>query len=400
MQPENTIKAPIFIVDQPSSEVEQLAYLLRESHLEVHIFNTTSAAYSGFLQTPPSLIFCEISLQPYDGLELFQKIRSHPINGDAAFILTSKQTELEEKLKYYQLDIDDYISKPFHPEEAACRIMTILQEIEPQYEHLFGEKYCGFSGNLQEMTILDLLQTLELGEKSAVIHLKRNYQEGRIYVVNGSVIDAELGQLDASAALEHMLGWLYGSFQLQIQKVTRKKTIERPARDIYQQGMKFQHLGKTLLEMLPPLSSIVMPNQSTKTNGFSEDEKRLIALIRKPMSIYEIFVTSHLNDLQTLSCLNDMLKKNVLQLSDQNILKSSTPPIERELVDHVIRARKKSKNLLESLAAFLKRTKNNKMKVIYNNENALSPYEINENSPQLVYLNRSDLMLIRQKLLG
>lgn len=401
MQYNGSSTSTIVIVDQRSSEVEQLQYLLQENHLNVYICNTSAEAYSFCLQTPPSMVFSEISIQPYDGLELLQKLKKNLTTHDVPFILTSKQAELEEKLKYYQLDIDDYIGKPYHPEETACRIITILQELEAKFRNQCGFHHGGFTGNLEEMTLVDLLQILELGEKSAIIHLKRDHMEGKIYVANGIVVDAQCASFSATDTLDYLLGWLYGTFELQIQNVARSKTIEKLPREIYHTGLKLQHIGKALTKELPALTSIVALNKAVKTNGFSEEEKKLYSTLRRPMSVFEILVSSHLNDIQTLTALKSLIDKEIVQFTDQHLIQSPIPPIEREIVEQVIRARKKNKNIIEAFAAFFKRVKSGKIKGLYlqDHKTAIETmHDMPQNQKHLIYLSRSELMLIRQKL--
>jgi DNA-binding response OmpR family regulator len=76
----------------------------------------------------PDLIITDSLMPRMTGLELARNIRSSP-NSDVAklpiIMLTSRQGE-HDVIEGLQTGLDDYVTKPFSPDELAARVRTVL----------------------------------------------------------------------------------------------------------------------------------------------------------------------------------------------------------------------------------------------------------------------------------
>jgi DNA-binding response OmpR family regulator len=76
----------------------------------------------------PDLIITDSLMPRMTGLELARSIRSNP-NSDVAklpiIMLTSRQGE-HDVIEGLQTGLDDYVTKPFSPDELAARVRTVL----------------------------------------------------------------------------------------------------------------------------------------------------------------------------------------------------------------------------------------------------------------------------------
>jgi len=78
-----------------------------------------------FKEHKPDLCILDIMLPGMDGLSLGKKIKEkHP---DQLLIFLTARSEKEDILKGLKLGADDYISKPFEPEELVLRIRNLLK---------------------------------------------------------------------------------------------------------------------------------------------------------------------------------------------------------------------------------------------------------------------------------
>ena len=77
-------------------------------------------AWEYFLSVRPDLILIDINMPVMDGFELAQKIRDYDKNV-ILFFLTDR-TEKFDRLKGFSLKGNDYIPKPFYPEELIAKI--------------------------------------------------------------------------------------------------------------------------------------------------------------------------------------------------------------------------------------------------------------------------------------
>ena len=111
---------------------EDIAFLIRYM-LERHGFVVEHAADSRqalehFAQAePPDLTLMDIMLPYHDGLELIERLRAQPgWDSVPVLMLTAKAREVDI-VRALELGADDYVTKPFQPEELLARIRRLLR---------------------------------------------------------------------------------------------------------------------------------------------------------------------------------------------------------------------------------------------------------------------------------
>jgi formylglycine-generating enzyme required for sulfatase activity len=72
-----------------------------------------------------------------------------------------------------------------------------------------------FQGSLKDMPMVGLLQSLELGSKSAAVHIRAQGRDGTVYVRGGQPVDAWFGQATGEEALLRMLDTRKGTFRVE-----------------------------------------------------------------------------------------------------------------------------------------------------------------------------------------
>lgn len=74
----------------------------------------------------PDLIVADIQMPEMDGYEFIGQIRSSGFFKDIPMIMLSSIDSSQEKVKCLKLGANDYLVKPFNPEELAIRIELLL----------------------------------------------------------------------------------------------------------------------------------------------------------------------------------------------------------------------------------------------------------------------------------
>lgn len=99
----------------------------------------------------PDMFICDIKMPVMDGLSFRKAVRLQPLYELVPFIFLTARTELEDKLAGLDLGVDDYITKPFIPQELMARVRVTLQKY-----HRFKQLACydSLTGllNRREMT--------------------------------------------------------------------------------------------------------------------------------------------------------------------------------------------------------------------------------------------------------
>lgn len=82
----------------------------------------------------PELILADIMMPVMDGYAFYEKVRANPYLNHLPFIfLTAKSSEVEVRFGK-ELGADDYLTKPFSPEDLLASVRGKLKRVEQQRE--------------------------------------------------------------------------------------------------------------------------------------------------------------------------------------------------------------------------------------------------------------------------
>ena len=82
-----------------------------------------------------------------------------------------------------------------------------------------------FYGNLGDIDLTDLLQTIEMGRKDGVITLRHDGAESKIWFVGGQIVDAQSGKLRGELAAYQVLACSEGRVFARFHAIQRERTI-------------------------------------------------------------------------------------------------------------------------------------------------------------------------------
>ena len=120
----------VLVVDDEDHIVELARiYLTREGY-EVEGVGDGSQALARFGQIKPDLVVLDIMLPGADGLEICKEIRKL---SQVPIIMLTARDEVTDKVVGLEVGADDYLTKPFHPQELVARAKALLRRarIEP-----------------------------------------------------------------------------------------------------------------------------------------------------------------------------------------------------------------------------------------------------------------------------
>jgi len=109
----------VLIVDDDKNIVKLLLMYLSESGYEVFSANDGSEAMDRFHQVNPDLVLLDVMMPIINGWEVLNLIRNESTT--PVITLTSRDM-IEDKIKGFKLGADDYIIKPFEPQEVLVRV--------------------------------------------------------------------------------------------------------------------------------------------------------------------------------------------------------------------------------------------------------------------------------------
>lgn len=115
----------IMVVDDHIGILKMIDAILKENgYRKVICAENAEEAMELFWREKPDMVILDIMLPGEDGFSLFQKIREQV---DVPILFLSAKDEDEDRLFGLGLGADDYMTKPFLPEELVLRIGAVLK---------------------------------------------------------------------------------------------------------------------------------------------------------------------------------------------------------------------------------------------------------------------------------
>ncbi len=128
--------------------------MLLKRFLEQHGYEVTYAgngrkACEQFPEVKPHLVLLDINMPEMDGYEVAEHIRA--VDPKVLIFFLTDRTEKNDRLKGFSLKANDYLAKPFYPEELLARIeerfaMNVQETVEEEV-YRFGETTFCYSNN-------------------------------------------------------------------------------------------------------------------------------------------------------------------------------------------------------------------------------------------------------------
>jgi len=126
----------ILVVDDDPHIRETLKRYLTYEGYRVELAEDGRQALSSMATEPADLVVLDVGLPGMDGLEVCRRIREAD---DVPIIMLTAKGTLEDKVDGLDSGADDYITKPFEPEELSARVRALLRRKAPQSQALkFG----------------------------------------------------------------------------------------------------------------------------------------------------------------------------------------------------------------------------------------------------------------------
>ena len=114
----------ILIVEDEPSIAEVVEIYLRRAGYQVQAVRDGNAALKLLEQHLPALILLDVMLPGVDGFSILGWLRDH---SDVPVIVITARREEAERIAGLELGADDYVVKPFSPQELVSRVRAVLR---------------------------------------------------------------------------------------------------------------------------------------------------------------------------------------------------------------------------------------------------------------------------------
>ncbi len=129
----------ILVVEDEPSIGEVVSLYLKRAGYGVTLAGDGQAALEAFKQTPHDLVIVDVMLPKMDGYELTRRLR---VWGDVPIIMLTARKEEADRIAGLDMGADDYVVKPFSPQELVSRVKAVLRRahgtVQENYEETLG----------------------------------------------------------------------------------------------------------------------------------------------------------------------------------------------------------------------------------------------------------------------
>jgi len=304
----------ILVVDADTKSQKVLEVSFKKAGYRVIITDSPLEAKRLMVSEQPDLIISDSKFDDGDGFALLASLKEVESTRSIPFIFLTEDRSLPQKMRGFELGADDYLTKPVYIKEVTTRVELLLQKRAK--DMLSDSEIEELEGDLADITMIDLLQTIEEEMRSGSIRLSRNEREAVVYFREGNILDAICGKLQGEEAIYRLMLWPEGRFHLQYHEIAnRPDRVPKDSNDLLLVGIQRLGTWNELVDELPSFQNIFeadykqLPNLDQLPGAVA----RIARLYDGVRSIRDVLDDSPVDDVTTLQITQKLLADGALK---------------------------------------------------------------------------------------
>lgn len=283
-------KLKILIIDDDKVTVAVLKEYLSDSGYSVYNAESGDAGLKMISDLLPDLILLDVVMPGKDGIDILKDIKNIPDYSHIPILMLTSVDRADVKVKGFEIGADDYIVKPVNKAELRARIKASINrsEVKRINRDLL-------TGNLEKFSLPDLLQSAELGMKTAII--KFPDMDAELIIENGFIVYCRLGKFRGEKALNRIFFLNRGRFIVDYSK---------PSGDSHK-GMKI-NITNILMKNLTYMDEC---NSILKSLGDRSEKIKITEQIKFLLGIKGLKIDSYVSIEDLIILMDGEIKSNI-----------------------------------------------------------------------------------------
>ncbi len=319
----------ILIVDDDAQNIEILVRELVNNRFQVSTAENGYDALEKAEKYQPDLIITDADLPDLNGVALLQSLKKNEKTETIPVIFLTAQNGLQDRVKAFELGVQDYMIKPLHVAEIVARVKMILNRLQ-RLELGGSNEESRRQGNLKDKNVAELIARLGVRRWSGIVNVTNEFKKsGQIFFQDGVVVNAILGGFRGERAVYQMFPWSKGHYSLVPRQVDVEDEISISDIGLLLQGYERLKLRRDLLSKLPGPYTIFSVKahflRNLEGRPVTPDVIKFVELFDGKRPVLKVLDDSYSDDLTTL--------KRIVRMYQQGFLEEIKTPEPEEVLE-------------------------------------------------------------------
>src|SRR6516164_9811764 len=188
-----TGKSVRLLVAEDNPMVRDLVSKGLDPFCEVVVVNDGADALLKVVDDPPDVVLCDYKMPGLNGRQLFEKLRGREATRHIPFLFMASRADIEERLRPLVDGAEDFIAKPFLIKDLVRSAKKVVDRLHLEKLQKRASRPGVIQGRLEEMSMIDLMQSLEMGQKSCRLTIQKSSERAELFFASGQCRDAKIG---------------------------------------------------------------------------------------------------------------------------------------------------------------------------------------------------------------
>ncbi len=200
-----------------------------------------------------------------------------------------------------------------------------------------------FQGSLKELPLPDIIQLVSVSGKTGAFQLTNGNEKGAIYLADGQIVHATVGDLEGEEAVYDLAIWPQGDFVFTPGEAASHTSVQKSNTNLLMEAARRIDEWQILSKRIPStrLVPVFTANSSNSSVSFTPKEWSLIRRVDERRSIDEIAVGLGLSPFEACKTLYGLITSGLIELKedlrrlDTERLRTMTPQQLRQLAQGI-----------------------------------------------------------------
>ncbi len=164
----------------------------------------------------PDLIISDVMMPQTDGIEFCWMVRENSKIPMVPFIFLTSLEDRDMEIRGFRAGADEYLIKPVDRKVLLEKVASLIERAKRVKSVDNGEHapVKGFEGSLADLSLVELIQLLNLNKRSGTLEISNQHQ-GKIIFKDGNIIFAWMEKFTGEQAINKMVAITEGVFKFE-----------------------------------------------------------------------------------------------------------------------------------------------------------------------------------------